>query len=114
MSLLREIQCNVLDSSSVENKETISTGQIETSNGGVTLSNPGPAAAPAYSPVLVANLDVNNKGELVVSGDNIVNLNAYSIAGITQATIPNTPALVVNVVSGGITGKYYLPLWSID
>jgi len=113
MSLLREIQCNVLDSSSVQNHETISTGQIETSNGGLTLSNPGPAAAPAYSPVLVANLDVNNNGELVVSGDNIVNLNSYYMPGITQST--NTvPALVVNVVSEGITGKYYLPLWVID
>lgn len=33
--------------------------------------------------------------------------------GITQVT-NNVPALVVNVVSEGITGKYYLPLWSID
>jgi hypothetical protein len=113
MSLLRELQCDVLDSSNVENNVSISTGQVATSNGGLTLNNPGPANAPVFSSQLFANLDVNNKGELIVSGDNIVNLNAYALPGVPTTTA-GTPALVVNVVSGaGIVGKYYLPLWTL-
>jgi hypothetical protein len=103
---LRELsECDVLDSSNVAN--------IATRNGGLTLNNPGPANAPVFSSQLFANLNVNDKGELIVSGDNIVNLNAYALPGVPTTTA-ETPALVVNVVSGaGIVGKYYLPLWTL-
>lgn len=113
MSFLREVRCDVLDSSNVENHESISTGQVATSSGGLTLSNPGPADAPAFSSKLFANMDVNNKGELIVSGDNIATLNTYFVPGL-PSTSGNVPALIVNVVSGASTGKYYLPLWTLD
>jgi|688.fasta_scaffold1838982_1 hypothetical protein len=112
MSLLRELQCNVLNSSNVETTGSISAATVALSNGGLTLNNPGPADAPEFSSQLFANMDVNNKGELVVSGDNIVHVSSYYVPGVPATT--SVPALVVNVVSGGSTGKYYLPLWSLD
>lgn len=112
MSLLRELHCDVLNSSSVETNGNISAGNVVTSNGGVTLINPGPADAPEFSSQLLANMNVNNKGELVVSGDNIVHVSSYYMPNLAATSA--VPALVVNVVSGGSTGKYYLPLWTLD
>lgn len=113
MSFLREVACTVVDSSNIENHGSLSCENVSTSNGGIALINSGAPDAPAYSTDLKAVLDVNTKGELSVSGDNVVMLNAYAIAGV-PSTNAGTPAIVVNVTSGAATGKYYLPLWELD